>query len=447
MTALSLPAQLKTRDTARRAAYAAHLKLYNGDQWNTTNPRKARRLTYNYIRAILTKATSYLMTGRSPTVEPDDDTDQAVERASAIETAIFQVWNQNNIEQLDFDTELDAAVLGDGVYKVRWDFQDEHVRISAPDPSTTFAWHLPDDTSRFWRVASQYELDQDSAQHVLGHLNFTGFKKTNTITEVWTDATFDLYVNDSLADQKPNPYGFIPFVIFPNIREPKQLWGTSDVLPLIDTQRELNRALTQLSHILELSGNPVAVLENVNEAQDIAVQPGAVWELPEKSKAYLLDLLEHGGVKLHIDYIDAIYRTLHDLGETPRSAFGGGDNTALSGVALELELDPIIKKIERKRLIRTAAYRTRNEMIIALLDRFAGTEFGHANHDIAWGTVLPTDREREVQSEIGLVAAGIHSRRHAADELGDVDDPESEFSRWLDEESQVLDATTHTTPQ
>jgi hypothetical protein len=34
------------------------------------------------------------------------------------------------------------------------------------------------------------------------------------------------------------------------------------------------------------------------------------------------------------------------------------------------------------------------------------------------------------------VAAGIHSRRRAADELG-VEDPETEFARWLAEEGEA----------
>ncbi|HUV52190.1 MAG TPA: hypothetical protein VMW64_03845 [Dehalococcoidia bacterium] len=90
----------------------------------------------------------------------------------------------------------------------------------------------------------------------------------------------------------------------------------------MEPARELNRALSQLSLILELSGNPIAVLENIENSQDIAVQPGAVWEIPERAKAYLLDLLQGGGVKLHVDYIDLLYRTIHDLSESPRTAFG-----------------------------------------------------------------------------------------------------------------------------
>jgi hypothetical protein len=49
---------------------------------------------------------------------------------------------------------------------------------------------------------------------------------------------------------------------------------------------------------------------------------------------------------------------------------------------------------------------------------------------------VPEDRSRLVEDERALVAAGIHSRRRAADELG-VADPEAEFSRWLEEQAAL----------
>ena len=183
---------------------------------------------------------------------------------------------------------------------------------------------------------------------------------------------------------RPNPYGVIPFVIYPNLPRPKQFWGISDIEPLRESIIELNRALTQLSRILELSGNPIAVLENVEESRDIAVQPGAVWELPDQARAYLLDLLQGGGARLHIDYVDLVYRTLHDLAETPRVAFGdsGGDR---SGVALRIELDPLLRKVARKRLIRSTAYRRRDALILRVLGHHTGQPFDGVRTDIAWG--------------------------------------------------------------
>src|SRR5437762_8493562 len=80
-----------------------------------------------------------------------------------------------------------------------------------------------------------------------------------------------------------------------------------------------------------------------------------------------------GGVQLHASYIDLLYRTLHDLSETPRTSFGDNQR-ALSGVALEMELHPLLQKVKRKRLIRTAAYRRRASMMLRLLSRFQGLD-------------------------------------------------------------------------
>jgi hypothetical protein len=204
----------------------------------------------------------------------------------------------------------------------------------------------------------------------------------------------------------------------------------------MESQRELNRAMSQLSRILELSGNPIAVLENVEESEDIAVRPGAVWNIPEDAKAYLLDLLQGGGVGLHIDYINLLYRILHDISESPRAAFGGTERD-LSGVALEIELNPLLQKVRRKRIIRTAAYNQRNRMILRLLERYQGESFGNVRLRVVWKPILPQDMSRLVSNEQTLVQSGIHSRRRAMDEIG-VKDAEGEFQRWLEEREAIL---------
>jgi len=107
-----LPDQLRNRDRERRNAYRTNLAFYEGRQWTNQRDRR-RRLTFNYCRAIITKATSYLMKDRTVTVAPDGDSDEAAAAAADAELAINAVWDQNNLNQLDFDTELDCAVLGD----------------------------------------------------------------------------------------------------------------------------------------------------------------------------------------------------------------------------------------------------------------------------------------------------------------------------------------------
>lgn len=334
------------------------------------------------------------------------------------------------LEGLDFETELDAAILGDGCYKVTWDAEEQRVRVTAPDAQGMYAWWAGDDVSRVWRVASRYRLPSEEAAALYGRTPALNAREA-TVVEAWTADSFELWLDNEVVERRANPYGFIPFVIFPNLRQPKQFWGASDIPPLIEPSRELNRAMSQLSTILELSGNPIAVLENVEESQDIAVQPGAVWEIPERARAYLLDLLQGGGVKLHADYIDLLYRTLHDVSEAPRTAFGD-NRQGLSGVALEMELHPLLQKVRRKRLVRTAVYRRRAQMALRLLERHTGARYGDVRVSVTWGPVLPQDRGRLVSDEEALVRAGLHSRRTAMSALGVVD-PEGELARVREE--------------
>ena len=427
-----LPQQLATLDSERLRAYRENLEFYEGRQWTEPQRRRERRLTFNYARTVIEKTASYTMSGLASVVDPVDGTPEGAEVAQRTEGALRDVYDDNALDQLDFDNEIDCSVLGDAAYKVTWDAAAERVRVSAPDVQGLYAWPLADDPSRLWRVASRYTLSGEEAA-ALFDAPGTGRADQRTVVEVWTDETFELWLDGALAEAADNPYGFIPYVIYPNVRQPKRFWGVSDLVPIKEPLRELNRALTQLATILELSGNPIAVLENVTEAQDIAVQPGAVWEIPEKARAYLLDLLQGGGAGLHVEYANVILRTLHDLAEVPRSAFGE-NRQALSGVALQLELDPLLKKVARKRLIRGAALRRRNEMVLRILEQHTGQGFAPYRSRIVWGPVLPQDRSRLVEDETRLVASGIHSRRTAAGLL-DVADPDSEWERWRDEEA------------
>jgi hypothetical protein len=435
------PSQLARMDSTRLATYRSNLDFYQGNHWLTTSPARQglaggrhRQLVFNYAKVSIDKVTSFLMQGLNFACYPEEGTDELKARARRAEQLLRQVYEENNLQQLDYETEVDTAVLGDGCYKVIWDTDEKRIRITAPDVSGIYAWWLGDDTSRVWRVASRYSLTQDEVQLLYGRAIE---KKTAVITELWTAKNFELYLDSDFMESKPNPYGFIPFVIFPNLREPKKFWGTSDIPSMIQPQRELNRALSQLSRILELSGNPIAVLENIASAEDIKVQPGALWTIPEDAKAYLLDLLQGGGVRLHVDYIDVLYRALHDISETPRAAWGGIEKE-LSGTALQIELGSLTQKVTRKRTIRTNAYHQRNELIFKLAEKYMNESFEQINHRVVWGPILPEDTTRQAQNEQLLVQAGVHSRRTAMDELG-IQDPDEEFNKWLEERKQILE--------
>jgi hypothetical protein len=433
----SFPAHSSAADSQRLAAYRTYLDFYSGWQWDGLPAPSETRLTLNYARIFIHKAASYLM-GKGVTfaVEPPYGSgDAGTQTAQRAESLLQASYERNSLALVDFDTAVDSAVLGDGAFRVTWDQATGGPSISAVDPATLTCVRRRDDYRHLLVVAQTYAASAD--------YGMAGVPPA--VTEVWTADTLEIRRGGNLEQTLPNPYGFIPYIIFPNLRVPKEPWGQSDLVDLVGINRDLNSRMSILSHILEVSGNPIAVLENVTDSTGIKVGPGRLWELPKDARAYLLDLLSGGGVQLHIEYINLLYRAMHDLAEMPRTAFGDGSGTARSGVALEMELQPLLQKVARKRAIWTVALRERAHMVLRLYashgDEAAAAVTAAAGGytiRVVWPPILPSDRTELVQQETALVAAEIHSRRRAMDLLGE-GDSDTEWKKVLAERAQQVE--------
>jgi hypothetical protein len=415
----------------RRRRYSEMLDFYHGRQWPGLR-REEKRLTFNYAAAVVDKLTAYLMDGLSVRAIAMDGSAEAKARAARAQSLLDNCRAHNDLDRLDYETEIDAAVLGDGCYRLGWDTAASAVRVTSPDIAGIDAENSTDGAT-VEKVTLHYTVFKAVALQVWG---FNSPDRDVDVVETWTAGTFEVTCGGEIVSSGDNPYGFIPFIVFPNLPSPKSPWGASDLEPLVEVQRELNRSTSQFSRILELSGNPIAVLENVESSQDIAVTPGAVWHIPEEAKAYLLDLLQGGGAQLHLSYIDLLFRILHDLSEMPRAAFGGLGRD-VSGVALEMEMQPLLHRIWRKRLVRTGVYKKRAEMILALYAKYLGENFEGVGIEVVWAPMLPRDVAATVASEQTLVQSGIHSRRRAMSGLG-IADPDREFADWLTERESIL---------
>ena len=341
--------------------------------------------------------------------------------------------DQNNCVELDYATEIDAAILGDGCYKVTWDAVEKRVRITAPDVNGLYAWWTGDDLTRVYQVACRYQLTQDE---ILMLYKKTITKKTAYLTELWTAKEFMLFLDNDVIDRSPIPTALSPLSSSPTCGSP----SSSGASPISRRCRSRRRSLTVPSPSSPASWKcPEIRLPSWRawKARRIFRSGPALSGIsPADTKAYLLDLLQGGGIRLHIDYINLVYQTMHDLSEAPRAAFGGMQHE-LSGVALEVELQSLLQKVNRKRLVRNNVYKRRNEMILQLWAKFMRQDLTAVAQKVIWGPVLPQDRAREAQNEQLLVQSGVHSRRTAMDNLG-VRDPELEFEKWMEERQRIL---------
>ncbi len=427
-------------DEARFARYQRALAFYGGDQWTERPRRGETRLVVNYARTLVRKVASYVFPAPVRFSDaPADDTAAAREQANRVERLLAATVATLQLDRLDPALSVDAAVIGDAAMKVTWDDQRSRPRVVAVDPAALVAHHEPGNP---WSVATVVHTYGQTGREIgrlvsREHVHRLALDPDHTypVSETWSDRRWRLTVAGQDVIDTPNPYGWIPYVLAHNDPVPSSLWGTSDLVDLIDVCRELNARMSVLSRVLELSGAPIAVLENVDGSEGITVGPGAKWELPEGARAYLLDLLQGGGTETHIAYIDLLYRTLHDLSETPRTAFGDSGRD-LSGAALEVEIQPLVQKVNRKRRMWDTVYSQRNARLLDLLESFGGGEIGGLRQTTAiWPQVLPSDRDSAVRNAVSLVGSGVQSRRSAMAGLGE-EDPDGELARIREEGDQ-----------
>ncbi len=432
---------LSETEEARQQRYRTYLDFYNGAQWAEQRRPGERRLTVNYARAFVQKGASYLM-GKPVRFElmPLREGPAAEREAAQVERALREMWDENNLAAVDFEAAMGAAIMGDAAFKVTLQplvpgsqpsggvlqpspmFNQKpeksvEVVVRALDVANLRVGWAGDDLRMVEWVEESYRL---AARTIRGRYGAEALSPGTedearlAVCEYWTAESYRVEVEKRIVLEMRNPYGFIPYVILPNLPRPYQFWGMSDLEDIMGLNSELNVRVSVLSQLLQMSGNPVLVLENVDSAENMRVGPGAVWTLPEGAKAYLLEMIKEGGVDLHVKYIELLYKMLHDLAELPGAGFGRDDAvSAKSGVALEQLLYPVVQRVQRKRRIWEQALDLRNRMMLAL----AGLPIYRSR--FIWPDILPKDRSSMVTQEIGMIASNIHSLQTARRNLGD----------------------------
>ncbi len=155
---------LRLRDSARLRRYQRYQDFYEGRHFERARPGRTS-LVLNYARAVVDKGVASLLgRGVGFSVLPRrEETAEERRRAEAAERLLYDVYWDNDVEAVDLRVAQNAAVLGDGVYKVFWDALAGRVRVLSVDPATFFATWAGDDPTEPRRVEVAYRLSAEEA--------------------------------------------------------------------------------------------------------------------------------------------------------------------------------------------------------------------------------------------------------------------------------------------
>ena len=408
-------------DSVRIKRYADYQSWYDGKHW--PRPRAGRtNLVVNYCHVLVDKSVSYLFgKGLNFAVKAgSDEANLPAANAEAAEALIYRVYEDSNLEAVDVQAGTNAAVLGDCVFKVFWDKQRRLPRVINQDPTRFFCSWAEDDLATLLRAHCSYRLSPEVAELRFGK----PFRGTSLdVVESWTADTFEVWAGDQAVSRVANPYGFIPFVHIPNARPANEFWGVSDLKDLIPLNKELNERFSDFADVVRYHSDPPVIFKGVSEHSNLAVGAGTVWDIPEGADVELLEW--KGQQPATFEHVDRIMRAMHDIAETPKTAFGETGRLQ-SGVALEIELESLIQKTIRKRGWWSAGLRQRNAMILRIGERMGLGRFAPYRSRVVWPPLLPSDAEVDVRNNVALVQAGLRSRQSAMDRLGE-ESPEEEL--------------------
>ncbi|HEX2922398.1 MAG TPA: phage portal protein [Chloroflexota bacterium] len=420
--------RLTLADQVRLKRYQEYLDWYNGKQWPRKRVGRAN-LVLNYCRAIVDKGVSYLL-GQG--VGFDVEAKGGVRKADAkrSEEMVYRVYEDSELEAVDIQAATNAAILGDAVYKVYWDAKRGLPRVINQDPMRFFAVWAEDDLSTLTKAHCIYPLSAEEAGRRWGR-EFRGGRVG--VLESWTESSMEVIAGDVQVVKQANPYGFVPFVHIPNSRPANEFWGVSDLKDLIPLNQELNERFSDFADVIHFHSDPPIVFKGVSEHSSLAVGPGTVWDIPSDADVILLEW--RGQQPAVFEHVDRVMRALHDVAETPKTAFGETGRLQ-SGVALEIELQSLIQKTMRKRAWWSGGLRRRNAMVLKIAERMGLGKFAPYRSRVLWPSLMPADQAVEVNNQVKLVEAGLRSRARAMDLLGE-ESPEEEIARISSEVSEA----------
>ncbi len=367
-----------------RAAWAAYM--------GTTEPTlKTKAGQYddnvqvNYARMIVDTSVHFLF-GQEPEFEVgDSDT----ETSNPAEEWLDECWQANKKMQLLQKIGTNGGVCGHAFVKLQPPKAGEFPRIINISPEYVTVVTDPDDIDQVVRYIIQYSaVGRDGEELTIRQTVEKGETGRWTITDEISENGGRWQTVQAIEW----PYDWCPIADCQNLPSPNEYYGISDIeADVLKLNRSINFVLSNLQRIIRFHAHPKPWGSGFS-ARELNVGPDQTIILP--SGATLQNLEMQSDLASSIALYKELVQALHETSQTPEVASGKLESAgALSGVALSILYQPIVRKTSVKRL-------TYGDMLEELCRRLL--DMGDKGYDqtvkIHWPEIMPRNRLEELQA-------------------------------------------------
>jgi hypothetical protein len=196
-------------------------------------------------------------------------------------------------------------------------------------------------------------------------------------------------------------YPWPPIVDCQNLPSPNEYYGIADIEEdLIELNQAINFLLSNMSRIIRYHAHPKTWGRGFDARQlHLAVDETIV--LPPGGELHHLEMTSDLASSIRL--LERLREALHEISRTPEVAMGKLEGVgALSGVALRILYQPLVEKIQAKRL-------TYGEMLVELNRRLLvlGGFGGENMITVHWPELIPGDPESEAKTMLLWQQLGV----------------------------------------
>lgn len=392
---------------------------------------------------------------------------ERLRKGKTLSGVVQTVLSQSNANALFQEAGTIAQFLGGVVFQLAYTPLDQNMLIPLRIKSIIPDYFMPvwaSDTYELLEAFVVYWLSSAVAERLFGESPDYG--DLNVYVEHWTPQEYSIYLNAKplrqriggetfVYDRLPNPFGFVPFVYIPHLRE-GGFYGISHLPDVQMLVLEFNSRLGDLGDVLHQNANRLRYIRNVfandfsNASRQVELAPGVRAidlgvEPPTAKHPPDVILEDAAAVPPALENLpERLFNQLMYDGLLSPIAFGIDEGSQRSALTLALRMWPSTSHARAERIFWTAGLKQLSHQILLACQRlplvrrrlqqiislsYTEDELAEYQAQPQWRPILPRDHEVQVNEIILRVQAGILSPETAIRMLGDVDDVDEELRR------------------
>lgn len=400
-----------TRGSARAKQFAGYRILeqfYRGDQWDHDEPPGASQTTDNYCAMIVDNFASLLFDAPVENNCPAaDETDELLQMKAEIkEKMLKKVYDDNDADDIVLpDAAQNGSLYGDAFIKgplldkrgsnkkddwkivfhnvdnpanIRLIFKDEDFRgiygfidttsISPMKFRKEYAERLTARGVDVEKIIKNAQSRSQKKTYSAGPNPTTVNQKMIAKEEFWTDEWMSIFIEDQLVDYWKHDWGFVPLIYVKNNRVPNHPYGKSDLEDVLDPQLAHNRTNNDLANALKIMTSLLLKGKNLEGMEVLVTGLNRIFNLPDEAE---LDALQrHGDPYAAGNFVDGRRRAILDVSGISEVLTASASAQNLSGRAMSVALQSVIRKLSPRIKRYRAGLRTLNANIFKLYEMY-----------------------------------------------------------------------------